>query len=344
MVICEKCKLILDLGTQICPRCGRVFSATKEGIGEPCYINVALASANTHRIRGEWDEAIECCLDALKHEPKNSEAYSLLGDIYESCGKNEEAIQCFSMALELTPTSNNDRIKLDKLKEKFGRLETNRLPSQINYGGWLDRIAGGRGIDYSFRLITVVSVAFVVLLVFAGLLSFLWRSPKDEENVISAAQPTISTKQRSHIVTSADGLLPEGASIINRPSAEQQLLAAISTDPGINQRGIIVENIEFDPRVRLLIITFRASGATTKETIMADTATVASAAFSANQEMSWIMLRCYGIKPNDLNVPTPTLLFVADVERTAAVGLNAQSPPDQLLSVLTKPWWHEKVR
>ena len=73
-----------------------------------------LARANLLRMRGQWDEAIAACTDALRHAPRSATAHSLLGDIYEAQGRLDDAAQWFGMAVDLDPTNVNDREKLER--------------------------------------------------------------------------------------------------------------------------------------------------------------------------------------------------------------------------------------
>ena len=58
-----------------------------------------LAIANLARLRRQWDEAIDGCVEALRKEPRNPSAHSLLGDIYRDQGKFEDAAEWFRMEI-----------------------------------------------------------------------------------------------------------------------------------------------------------------------------------------------------------------------------------------------------
>jgi len=74
-----------------------------------------LARANLLRMRGQWDEAVAVCTEALRHAPASATAHSLLGDIYEAQGKLDDALQWFGMAVDLAPERTTDREKLDRV-------------------------------------------------------------------------------------------------------------------------------------------------------------------------------------------------------------------------------------
>jgi len=349
MVTCEKCKLILDDGTAKCPRCGEGLAAAGNG-RRAADIHAMLASANLHRIRGEWDDAIELCMEVLKLEPKSAEAYEMLGDIYESRGQDEDAMQWFSMALDLAPASTTIRVKLDRLREKVARLEAARQPPPIGeYGSWSDRLAG-RGFDSAIRLVTVISVVLIVLLVAAGLIAFLWRSPSDEAALKEAEKPLVQEETRPPAAPNGGSSTNAGqqaAGTLPRLPSEQQLLTAISTDPSIIGRSVLVDDVRVDPRANLIIVTFRVSGVggqLTKAMITTDAAAVAKAAFSASPGIEWVMLRCCGSVADGPGAQTQDLLFVSEVKRAAIAPITPETAPEQIQQVFTNPWWHQKLK
>ncbi|GEM_PF-1315097 len=73
-----------------------------------------LARANLLRIRRQWDEAIAVCTEALRRAPESPSAHSLMGDIYEAQNKLDDAVQWFSMAVDLAPDNPVDREKLER--------------------------------------------------------------------------------------------------------------------------------------------------------------------------------------------------------------------------------------
>ena len=74
-----------------------------------------LARANLLRMRGQWDEAIAVCTEALRLAPRSPTAHSVLGDIYEAQGKFDDALQWYGMAVDLAPSRTADREKLERI-------------------------------------------------------------------------------------------------------------------------------------------------------------------------------------------------------------------------------------
>ena len=82
---------------------------------QPAGIEPLLAKANLARIRGQWNEAVDTCVQVLRTHPGNADAHSLLGDIYRDQGAIDDAIQWYRMAADLR-TTGPDGEKLRKLE------------------------------------------------------------------------------------------------------------------------------------------------------------------------------------------------------------------------------------
>jgi hypothetical protein len=76
-----------------------------------------LTQANLYRMRGQFTEAIDCCVAVLRVQSGNTTAHSLLGDIYRDQGKPDDAIQWYRMALDLRPNP-SDQAKLTALERQ----------------------------------------------------------------------------------------------------------------------------------------------------------------------------------------------------------------------------------
>jgi hypothetical protein len=84
-------------------------------------VDALLTRANLLRIRGNMREAIDCCMAAMRIVPGSVPAQSLLGDIYESKGSIDEAVQWYRMALDANPNSAADKQKLARLLAMRGQ-------------------------------------------------------------------------------------------------------------------------------------------------------------------------------------------------------------------------------
>ncbi len=75
-----------------------------------------VARANLARLRGQWAEATTLCTAAIRADPSNASACSLLGDVYFEQGRPEEAEHWYSVALEIQPDNPADRGRLERVR------------------------------------------------------------------------------------------------------------------------------------------------------------------------------------------------------------------------------------
>jgi hypothetical protein len=114
-----------------------------------------LSAANLARMRGRWDEAIDKCAEALRLDPNNSTAHSLVGDIYQDQGRKEEAIQWYQMALDLDPDNTADRVKIDRLKTPPP------LPAKAAPFSYWSRIGVSSAVILAFLMMSVGLMALI---------------------------------------------------------------------------------------------------------------------------------------------------------------------------------------
>jgi hypothetical protein len=148
-----------------------------------------LARAKLMRQRGQWDESIAICTDALRRCPDSVTAYSLLGEIYESMGKLEDASQWYAMAVERDPGNYQEKQKLERtlMAQQAQRpvvLKANQdtPPSPAREKTldrtlqWFDRVFPPGKTDTIARLIFAVSgVLAAILLLSAAIIFFVFR-------------------------------------------------------------------------------------------------------------------------------------------------------------------------
>ena len=90
---------------------------------DPRVINTLLTQANLSRVRGNWSEAIDRCVEALQADPGNAAAHALLGDIYFARERHADAAQWYRMALEIHPNP-IDEAKLIRTERAIAQQET----------------------------------------------------------------------------------------------------------------------------------------------------------------------------------------------------------------------------
>jgi hypothetical protein len=148
-------------------------------------VHALLTQANLHRIRGQFTEAIDCCVAVLRAQSGNVTAHSLLGDIYRDQGKMADAIQWYRMALDLRPNP-SDQAKLAEL-ERQQVAEIGRTRATRRGAAGADPLAAATGLNTGtsnlmgvsprrwLRGIWIASLSFLVI-VLASLIAL--RSPQ----------------------------------------------------------------------------------------------------------------------------------------------------------------------
>ncbi|MCW3052706.1 MAG: hypothetical protein JWN14_1876 [Chthonomonadales bacterium] len=103
-------------------------SAAPSPPSDPRVINNLLTQANLSRVRGNWSEAIDRCVEVLQAEPGNAAAHALLGDIYAARERYTDAAQWYRMALEIHPNP-IDEAKLSRTEREIAQQETQKAKS-----------------------------------------------------------------------------------------------------------------------------------------------------------------------------------------------------------------------
>jgi curved DNA-binding protein CbpA len=79
-----------------------------------------LAQAQAAFVRGKFVEARALCEQVLRRDRRSATAYEILGDVYRLQGKTEEAIQMYTMALQINPRNNTIMERIERLARSSG--------------------------------------------------------------------------------------------------------------------------------------------------------------------------------------------------------------------------------
>ena len=293
-----------------------------------------LAQANLLRVRGQWAEAVEACRAALRLAPDSAAAQSLLGDIYENQADLDDAAQWYRMALDSSPDSAADRLKLDRLLRRQEAPEAS-LPvlevSPHSASPAPERALRTQAVAAALIILLVVGLAFVAAHRHATLVSLgLGTAPEVR------AKPVV-------VAPAAAGQAPP-----LRDSAEQSLLDALNAAPGFRAQGLTALDVQIDPRAGQCSLTVGLTSATVPLRADIERAALSAAlsAASAAGSTSSFTVRC--ILPAAGTSPTSsggTLVFVGDIARTALPSPLVGGDPVAALSdadiapLFTNPWW-----
>ncbi len=303
-----------------------------------------LAQANLLRMRGQWEEAAQSCMAALRLAPDSASANSLLGDIYENQGRYDDAAQWYRMALDANPDSPADRLKLDRLRQREpmsspAYLKTNTLTKTVivpaSRSGLL-RLA--RQPETALRY-GAIAAALALMLVVA----FAYRAVHPAGTLRAfGLGGDAEVKLMPVVVPPVAGMLPTDPDAVpaHDPS-EQSALSALQASEDLSKQGIIVYDVQADPRAGRMTITFGLppSQDLTQGAVAHDALRVLQATGPV-QSVGTLTARCL-LVPNTAG-SAATLAFVGDasqdaVQTSAAAGADLTDA--QAAAVFSNVWW-----
>jgi tetratricopeptide (TPR) repeat protein len=304
-----------------------------------------LAQANLYRMRGQWDDAAEKCMAALRLAPDSASANSLLGDIYENQGRYDDAAQWYRMALDANPDSPADRLKLDRLRRHEAALHNaasspralqSETPAKKSSPGLLHRMP--RDPELALRL----AATFAALgLVFVVLCAYRLVHPGRSLRALGLGGDAV-VSSKPVVVPPVAGTLPADpdGTPAHDPS-EAALLAALQGAQDLSRQGIAVYDVQVDPRVSRMTVTFAvpmAPGMTQAE-VSQDALHVLQDA-AAGQAADTFTARCFLVVPSGgASVSGAMLGFVGDASRQALQAPAAPGPPADAAAAFTNTWW-----
>lgn len=337
---CENCKITLDDGVRFCPNCGeRVGDGGPSDQEKRVRLGALLTSANLHRVKQEWDEAITDAMEALRVAPGNPEVASLLAGIYEQRGDLNEAATWYRIALDFDPGSTADRARLQRVSRQM---------SEAVSAGASVRQASGLKRDWAPIAIAVIVVLLVTTLVLA------FRGPRREQVAPPITGPrSTSTAERAPAITpggSSTRVSPPAATPISgsaapssavRTAAELAIRTAVGQPRAVQAAGAKIDDVVADPRGGVVVVTFSApaTGNLTREIVLSVSGAIARAAFEQNAEVQTVTVRCV-VGGGSAGAQ---IAFVGDAARSTLLALASDAPPQQLQSVFANTWWNPQL-
>ena len=335
-----------------------MISAIRDETGLPREVYALLAQANLLRMRGCWEEAVSNCMAALRLAPDNPSAQSLLGDIYENQGRFDDAIQWYRMALDANPDSPADRLKLDRLLQRQlppARSERKEVTTPDGLGAGPkapDKVPDGvettpnpvgrRLMQDPETVLRYAALAAAALFCLAFLLAYAAVHRRAALASLGFA-PYQEVKTAPVVVASATGppTVPRAVSA-PRDAAEQAVLDSLRGSSDLTRQGIVVDEVQFDPRTGGTSITISLSSGTslTQAAVLRSALHTVQAAAAAIPSATTITLRCL----TSLAGGTDSLIFVGDVSQSALPSLGTTEPDDSHVPALfTNPWWSQQM-
>ena len=333
---------------------GQASCATADGLTQEVY--ALLAQANLCRIRGNWPDAIDKCMAAMRIDPHSVAAHGLLGDIYENKGCLDDAIQWYRMALDINPDSPADQQKLERLLVQKSRMLDRVKPAApaapppvvaaasvpaAPREGWL------RDPFKALRVTAFSSSALVLAIVIVAMLV-------SHSHGAGGAQSRIATPP---VVLASDGLTNtddahEGLSEV-RETADQRLIAGLRDDAELSGHGVSVTDAQSDPRsgraTISILIAVKDSVSLNRDAVAVAALRAARSAMRLTDPSSYTDFTVRVLTPATADTSTAggaALAAVADISRANQAQLAgdvAQLTPAQRQQMLTHTWWAGSV-
>ncbi len=329
----------------------RAEAGVREDAALPREAYALLAQANLHRMRGQWEDAAEKCMTALRLAPDSASANSLLGDIYENQGRYDDAAQWYRMALDVNPDSPADRLKLDRLRRNENVLSAPpprpALPASPPQKPALRRPALllrlKRDPELALRLGAIAAALGLIVVI-----ALAYRAMHQTGSLRAlglGGDPVVSL--RPVVVPPIAGTLPadpDGTPV--RDPSEAALLTVLQSAGDLSKQGIAVYDVQVDPRVSRMTVTFGVpqSPGLTQAQVSQNALRVLQDAASG-QAAETFTARCF-LTPSSVLTPSAGsgtgLAFVGDASREAlqaAVSAGSGLSDAQAAASFTNTWW-----
>lgn len=338
-----------------------------------------LAQANLHRMRGQWDEAIAVCMDAMRIAPNNPTAHSLLGDIYSDQGNLDEAIRWYCMALDLRPGSLSDRAKLSQLVENKRQSliaadqkdphTTLRLRRHYNLVA-KERASLKHGrvwkADKAVRYAAITAfVAMILVIIAAPIVNYERQKHQETLGGISLGGGQINVPPVYYQPISpvkgvnGDSVATVGPTTMRDPF-DQKLVDSLNNDTPLLYQGIQIADAQSDPRSNRVTLTFldiprNAPTGNLRSQVLANSLRLAAAAAqrTSADQISQFTIRCLLMSapqaqdsgaslPPMTNTPitaSTPLVFVADITRSTIPAGDPGQQTDSSMESLFTSPW-----
>lgn len=336
---CEDCRLILEDDVRHCPKCGKSVAAEPTAVGPPSVeVGALLTSANLHRIRREWDEAVDDLSEAMRRDPKNPDIASLMGGIYEQRGMLDDALIWYQIAVEMNPANAPDRASLERVKE--------RLIAQSRSSMW----AMQKHTRLWAALLAAMFLLIVALAVILAVRRPVVQQPTERAPVAAQSRTGYNATPKPPASAPRHGAVGDGESTGKKtlapPSARTPGESAVRTEitgsAAVQDSGAAIDDVAADPRDSVVIVTFTipAKPGLARSQVIRAAWAVAKAAFDSSDEAKFITTRCL-ITP--AGAGSTQIGFVGDIGRATMEAQSANPSVDQIKQAFTRQWWNPHI-
>lgn len=309
---CEKCFSIVPRGKEYCPECGAPMPTGGYTEGSDAEIYPELARANLLRMRGQYDQARDVCLALLRRFPNNATANALLGDISAEMGEEEQAIQWYELALDISPDAQPVRQKLEAIRQRIADREAAASAQLLG--------VGRKGS------MTLYGLGLLALVVVVGVVSFLLGSRRTLQGPATGIieKPIVIDNPENGSLPPAPEPSAQPATPAPRPplAEDQQAMERLAKSPELAKR---LAGVAVDPRSGHVLLTLEAAPGEDARTVAAQAAVEAVTLLDPGARLTVRVRQGDG------------LALVADVDRAVAerfhdVGELPHGWPEQVLN------------
>ncbi len=312
--VCERCFAVVDAALAACPECGAPLGGDIEQATDTA-MYPELARANVLRLRGEYKQAEQICLNILRRYPNNVTAHTLMGDVYSDLGDLENAAQWYELALDLDPSSETDKQKLEAVREQIRARDAGQATNELAVP------------DHTKSTPALLGLALAIFAVIAIGAFMLGRGTQVAPVVRRPISAPLESAPVTDPASSAHGL---GVPGLNPALEDRTTMQTIAQHSPLGAR--LVSAIT-DPRTKNLTLTIAVTGSDDDRRIAAE---LAKTAVDQLTDASVVTVRV---------VRSDHLDYVADVQREKVLQVetpqwqaSAASPDAWITSVLMNEW------
>ena len=351
---CTECGQDLGDAADFCPQCGHQLSALPaSGEGGEGEIYLTLLTANVLRLRREWEQAEDKCSEALRLDPENASAYSVMGDIARDQGKLRDAMEWYKWALDRNPESTSDRKKLEALidREFSGQPEgaTRKGLDAVRRAVSTARaeIRSARPPAALTLLVGAVLLAIFLIAVFTVVVGQRGEPGPNSPTSEVSSGAFVAPNGEASSAPAAEPTQPPPAAIGSALAAElaerePELLGVLQARVPRADPNCTVLAAEIDPRDASVTVRVSMprlwSSASMRDSISRGMAAAASEAVAWDDRVSRVTVRC---DIRDSSRPD-WVGAVAEGTRSQVANLG-QGTVEDLQSALSSVWWASEL-
>ncbi len=328
MNLCDKCFSELTSDALHCRECGAPVSPNEGAETSDAEVYPEITRANLFRLRGDYGDAEKVCVNILRKFPNNVTTHILLGDIYNDKDDQQQALQWYEIAQDLSPENTSLQQKIQQTKKRLKAKQVTESTSGLEVKA-----------ESKFPLI-FVSLTVVLVAALAGIAYYLGtqRAENSESAGVAVFTRPIeiknSTRENAEATPSVNpssensSVQQKQESVVSMTNEESELLKLINSR--LTDSRYRATHVEINWRNRSVRVTLSGQPASPEydDTAIANSAMIALSVFSETDaasvrviESSSHLLRSAGIVSREslgasrLEVGTPAWAREVILER-----------------------------